>query len=103
MIFLAFLIIHYDNAGKKVRINFREWVLLILGSLFILYTFLYNYTKIIISGGFTKDFLNLATNSEFIKIVNSFIPTSYNWILFIIGEGLILGAITIFYLRYGRK
>lgn len=80
---LAVLIIKFQDEKKKVIVNLREIILFILGSALILYTFLYDYGKLILSG-----------NSS---LISSYIPTSYNWPLFILGEFTIILAIFFFY------
>ncbi len=103
IIIFAFVIIHLQDKGKNVKIILREWILLFAGSLAILYTYLYDYGKLIISNGFLKDFFELATKTEFHQIVSSYVPLSYNWILFWIGEVLIVIAIVMIYIRTKNK
>jgi len=93
MILFAFILIR----SKDKKINFKEWLLLSIGSLLILYTFMYNYGKLIISGGFFSDFFNLATNQKFSEIISAHIPVFYNWGMFLVGEICILFAIVNFY------
>lgn len=102
MILLAFVIINLSDKGKNIKINLVEWILLIIGALVVLYTYLYDYGKLIISNGFLGDFLNLATNQKFLSLAGSYIPSNYNWALFILGEIIILFAIFKFYLRSKR-
>ncbi len=93
MIFLGWSIIAKGDQGKKVKITKKEWMLLALGSLLILYTFLYDYGNLIISGGFLPEFFTLASHAEFQQIAGVYIPSYYPWWLFILGEILILLAI----------
>lgn len=88
-----------SNEKKNAGFNLNEWILMTAGSLFILYTFMCDYGKLIISGGFAKDFFSLATNPEFGIAISQYAPASYNWTLFIIGEALILASTILFYLR----
>ncbi|MBI2631426.1 hypothetical protein HYW75_00295 [Candidatus Pacearchaeota archaeon] len=103
MLILSLCIVYCQdkNINIIIKIKTREWILLILGSLIILYTFLIDYGKLIFSG-FTKDFFSLATNLELNKIISLYNPTNYNWFLFIIGELLLLVSIISFYLRNKR-
>lgn len=78
---------------KKVKITKKEFMLLVLGSLLILYTFLYDYGNLIISRGFLSEFFTLASHAEFQQITGAYTPSSYPWWLFILGEVLILLAI----------
>ena len=69
MILLALTIVFFCDKGKKVYLNFKEWFLLIAGSVIILFTFMYDYGKLIIQGGFAGDFFTLTRNQEFISAV----------------------------------
>lgn len=93
MISLGWRIIAIGDQGRKVKITKKEWMLLVLGSLLILYTFLYDYGNLIISRGFLPEFFTLASSGEFQQIVGNYVPSYYPWWLFILGEILILLAI----------
>jgi len=101
MIVLAFVIIHFKDS-KKLKIKKAEYTLLVLGGLIILFTYLYDYGKLIFSKGFGARFFTLLTDPEFQMVVGAYIPSYYNWLLFIIGEVLILYAIYRIYKR-GKK
>ena len=100
MIIFAFLIIDLEDRGKKTKIMKLEWTFLIIGGLIMLYTWIIDYLKLIINNGYLSQFFNLLNNSEFQKIVGNFSPSHYNWMLFIIGEILMIIAIYRFYKRY---
>jgi hypothetical protein len=99
MIFLAFVIINLQDRGRKFAMNFREWSLLVVGGLIILYTFLYDYTKLIINSGFAGDFLNLAKRPDFHAVISSYVPLHYSWLVFLIGEIFIVEGIFMAYFR----
>ncbi|MBW8049638.1 MAG: hypothetical protein FVQ77_04730 [Cytophagales bacterium] len=82
-----------ENKTQKdytVKINLTEWVLLFSGSLIILFTFMWDYTKLLIKEGFTTNFQ---------QAVAQYVPTDYNWYLFAVGEILLLFAIALFWRR----
>src|SRR3989344_5174775 len=56
MITTAFVIIHFIDKGIKVKLSLLEWALVILGIIIVLFTWLYDYGKLIVSGGFSKEF-----------------------------------------------
>ena len=93
MILFAGLIINISDR-KNIRIKLDEWIMLFLGGFIILYTYLIDYGKLVFA---FPNFLNLTTNQEFLSLVSNYVPQHYNWILFIIGEAIILFAILKFY------
>lgn len=99
LIAMALLIINFIDSGKKVNISWKEWILFIIGMLLTLYTWLIDYGKIIISGGFAKDFFALANNPLFYNIISNYIPTSYNYVLFLLGILSVIIGIVLFYIR----
>jgi hypothetical protein len=69
------------------------WSFLLAGIVIILFTFMKDYGSLIIMNGFFADYANLMNNAEFIRMASAYIPTSYNWYLFVVGECLIGAAI----------
>lgn len=99
MILLSFSILYILDNRYKLKIKPIEWFALFTGAFFQLYTFLYDYGKILFEGNYFSEFLTLATNERFIQEVGNYIPTSYNWTLFIIGEVLLITAIISWHAR----
>ncbi|MGC8943970.1 MAG: hypothetical protein ACP5IV_00440 [Caldisericia bacterium] len=101
MILMGIIIINFEESGINMKIDFFEWIFIILGSLIILFTFIYDYLKLIIDGIIKYGFKNLMNNIVFLNEISMFIPTKYNYLLFIIGEILIV--IIRIYLKSRRK
>ena len=102
-IIMASLIISFEDAGIKVKINIWEWLLIIIGGLVSLSTWLYDYGRIIFSSGFAKQFFTLAENPEFYNVISNYSPSYYNWVVFLIGWGMVCTGIIIFYLRHNKN
>jgi len=99
MIVMAILIVRLQQKNRKFNIKIKEWLLLLAGSLFILYTFLYDYGKLIIANGFLPNFFELAADEEFKEIVLQYVPAYYNWSLFVVGMLLIITAVILLCIR----
>jgi hypothetical protein len=95
MIFLAMCIVYPQEKGYEVSLTYREWSLIFMGALIIFYSFVQDYTNIIVEGGFLENIWTLRTNENFNQIISEFIPTCYNWIMFSAGEILILLSIVL--------
>ncbi|MCL5022984.1 MAG: hypothetical protein M1497_06420 [Nitrospirae bacterium] len=80
------------NKGYAVRMRRSEWLLMGIGTLLIFITFVWNFARMIIKGGFYSRFWALTADPEFQRCVAAFVPSSYNWPLFIMGEVLIFSA-----------
>ena len=95
MIFLAMCIVYPQEIGYEVSLTYREWSLISVGALIIFYSFIQDYTNIIVEGGFLENIWTLRKNENFNQIISEFIPTCYNWIMFAAGEILILLSIVL--------
>lgn len=96
MIVLAVTVIWIDYKKHNVKGLFHEWFLCIIGVFAIFITFIWDYANLIIRNKFYMNLLNLGINSGFQKIVSQYVPTNYNWWLFLSGEVLILFSFGLF-------
>ena len=62
MIVFALIIINFNDKGYNAEIKLKEWIVLFMGGLIILYTWLIDYAKLIFGKGFKSDFFNLLVN-----------------------------------------
>lgn len=83
MIIVALVIINFQDKEIKVKFDKTEITLAVLGVILVLYTWLYDYGKLMLASQSTANF----------------IPTQYNWTIFIIGFILASIAIKLFYYR----
>ncbi|NWF76891.1 MAG: hypothetical protein HXY53_10085 [Nitrospirae bacterium] len=103
MIVISVLIFSFQIKGLEVRIKPLEWFLLLCGSLIIFTSFIWNYGKLIIEGGFITRLHSLSSAPRFQEIISTYIPELFNWPLFFSGELLIISAIIMFYLRLSNQ
>lgn len=71
------------------------WSLLIGGSILILYTFTEDYGRLIIGNGFLDDYPLLLQNEDFIRIASAYMPQAFNWMVFAIGEFILVMGIVV--------
>lgn len=99
MILLSLILLEIDKQNNKFHLQKTDWILLISGSVVIIFTFIKDYAAIIIRNNWLLEMDKLMQNKEFLNLTSNFIPASYNWTIFIIGEMLILLSIMIITLR----
>jgi len=99
MVAIAGCILYFHDKRRATKISPPEWAVLSLGGLVIFFSFIWEYTKMMIQGGFISRFLSLGTDLQFQKAIAQHIPDSYNWYLFALGEGMILCFLVMFYRR----
>lgn len=99
MIFLSFSLLIIEQQNQNFKIRTMEWVLLFTGCAHILFTFLVDYAKIIISNGWLTEIDRIMENPEFLKLASGFVPDNYNWTLFMVGQLFLILATMVFWLR----
>ncbi|HAF62784.1 MAG TPA: hypothetical protein DCK95_10740 [Anaerolineaceae bacterium] len=103
MITLAGVILHHHQQGTAVRLKAREWILLFLGAGLVFTSFIWNYTTFMIEGGYFNDLSNLASNGALQQAVSEFVPSGFNWSLFLSGYGIIWLAIGLLAARLRKQ
>lgn len=93
MIFIAFLFDYRISNNNLKKLEIRELILMIIGSAIIYYTFTVDFGMILIKGHFVQKYFTLTENSDFIKILTSWEPSNYNWLIFSFGIALICTGI----------
>lgn len=91
MLGLALTLIRFNEKKSSIKLSFREWVLLISGSIIVILSFTIDCCK----------FIHLY-NGEAIDAVSHYIPRHFDWGIFCVGESIILLAIFLFHIRAKR-
>ena len=92
MILMALFLIGRQERGYRIKFSLPDWILIFGGALIILYTYLVDYTRLLIESGALAARSSPEAAERLINMITNYIPESYKWPLFIIGEGLILAA-----------
>lgn len=94
MIVMALLLIRRQESGYSVKVTIPDWILIFGGALIILYTYLIDYSRLLIESGVLASGNPPEAAEKLVAMITGYIPDSYRWPLFIAGEVLILAAIT---------
>ena len=94
MIVMALLLVSRQERGYPVKVSLTDWILIFGGALIILYTYLIDYTRLLIESGVLAGKNSPEAAENLVLMITSYIPESYRWLLFIVGEVLIVAAIT---------
>lgn len=98
MIALALLILYANQKSINVRISALEWLLLICGSMVLIVAFTWDYSRYMLQHHSFSEIWTIP-ESELFKLSTSYIPVSFNWWIFLVGEIMILIAIIKFWRR----
>lgn len=102
MIAMAILIIGREEKGFTVRIAPGEWVLIFGGALVILYTYLIDFSRLILQSGVLTGGSTAEEKKRLTEMVTGYIPGTYGWLVFIAGELMIIAALVLVVVRANR-
>lgn len=104
MTILSLVSIYMFYKGYKIKFSFLSLIIILVGIVMILYSFMYDYLKIIFDNKFYLKLNSLINNEEFWSLVSNYIPQKFNWIIFFFGCILIsLSYILILYSGWKSK
>lgn len=90
MILMAIFFEHFYSKGKLTSINWRKMTLILIGSFIIIISFTFDFGLQILKGNYLSSIFTINENPDFIKFLNSYIPTRFHWELFFAGITFIL-------------
>jgi len=85
MIIIALIYVYMQGKGYEIKFRSLQILLITLGVLIIIYTFIYDYLNLFTENNFWSDFSNLVEKKEFWDVIQSYIPEKFNWLLFFAG------------------
>ncbi len=94
------LVIVFHSDKVNTRILPKEWAFLIIGSIVLILAFIWDYSKFILSNYTFSEILNLPDKKPLYDLGMQYVPVSFNWIFFCIGELTIITGIVVIYLRF---
>jgi len=95
MILLAFIIIYSKAKHDLFTLKFPEWFLLITGSLITIFGYTNPYLSYLTTEFPLSELLSFSPSKDIINYSSHFIPDSFNWSAFILGEFLFLTAVVL--------
>lgn len=103
MILLAILVVFFNEKTGNVRISQIEWLILIFGSLVVILSFIWDYSKFILQHYSIIEIFSASSREGLFDLTFQYIPRSFNWWLYGLGELIILFGIGVFYFRNKNK
>lgn len=102
MILLA-LIIFWFNKTTVVKLQMNEWLILTAGSVIIVLSFIWDYAVFVLGRYSFSTLLSPDCGDILTRSGAVYIPHSFNWVLFGVGEVVILSAVLILDLRLRKE
>ncbi len=99
MILLALIINHFNQKTDfKVKLNKKEWLILIIGSIVVFLSFIWDYSKFLFKNVPWKELKGSLFSNKLFDLSIQYIPESFNWLIFFLGSLIIcIGIYSLFY------
>ena len=102
LILLAMVILTEAEKGKETRIHSREWMGLIMGSLVLIFGFVFDYSQHMLAH-FSLTGMLQVKNPEVLEVATHYIPSRFPWWVFGIGKLIILVTIGLYWNRVRKS
>jgi hypothetical protein len=89
---IAFAIM-FTSFERHLKVKTSDWLMLSAGSLVIIFSFIYDYIRILISQK------NSENSKALLSEMNNYIPGSYHWWIFIAGECILMITMLLIFKR----
>ncbi|MGC8824068.1 MAG: hypothetical protein ACP5PZ_05665 [Bacteroidales bacterium] len=93
---LGIIVIEYRYLHPIPRLS---WLLLVAGAVVLFISFVYDYSAFMLRHIHFFDFWNPAKTNLIIQYSMEYVPRSYNWLMFAVGEILLLGSLLVYRFR----
>ncbi len=100
MIWVGGWLLLFQDWKPQITLKTGEILFLILGSVLIFLSFIWNYSTLIVNSGFLSNFWTLAHNKDFLNMIYEYAPKKFNWFLFTVGELAIFATTVNILIRY---
>lgn len=99
MIVLARGILYAEQKNVKRILLPRDWLLLIIGSLIVVFAYIEDYVGFLLIDYSFSDLINIIYSEEIVEKSLSYVPVDFAWSIFIFGTAMHAGAILDVFLR----
>lgn len=103
MIGLALFILFGYAQGYSIRIKKKEWMFFTLGSLICILSFVWDYMVFVDQHGGLSSLWTLSSTQSLFTEALAYIPGSFSWVLFSVGEVFLLLGIGMIVLRVRKQ
>ena len=93
MVIFGGLIWYYQSVDRLKQIKRREWILLILGSLIVIWAYIEDYVGFLNQDFTVKEIFFPKDTGRLIEFATRYVPQEFNWWIFGTGQLLIMAGI----------
>ena len=102
MIILAMVIIFYGSR-KNIHVSLIEWISFIVGAHILILAFIWDYSRFILDRYSLGEIWRMPDTRPLRQLGLQYIPHTFNWLLFWIGEIIIIAGIVMLFIRIRKN
>jgi hypothetical protein len=95
MILLTLLLVYQQNKHTHIYLRFIDYMLFLLGSFIIIFSFVWDYIMYSAQNEAAKKLWTLSSNTNMFNEISNYVPNTFNWWLFGLGEIVLLFEMTL--------
>jgi hypothetical protein len=103
MILLAVIILYYRLKDEAFRLSFYEWLLLITGSLIVIFAYTRPYMEYMLDRYSISEMVHFRGNTKLIEYAAIFVPVNFSWVIYTLGQILFFWSIFHIMIRMKRN
>jgi hypothetical protein len=103
MVIFGGMIWHFESKNRLITVRLLEWILLIIGSVMIVWSYMEDYLKYLHREFSWAEIFSPKNTDRLMDYATKYIPVDFNWVVFCIGQGMIMGTIWLYYNRNRMK
>lgn len=90
MILFCIAVVYFDDQGRALKFSVSQIMLFVFGCLIIIISFMWDYITYLTLNDHPHKVWTLSNNENMFSEIASYVPSRYNWWMFIVGEVMLL-------------
>jgi hypothetical protein len=90
MVLLATPILILTRKYKEVKFVAKEWIILVAGAVMVFFAYIWDYARYVLDNFSMDEIWSVPGKEAMYNLSVRYVPVSFNWILFLTGEGIIV-------------
>ena len=99
MILLALAISFFTDKNEMTRLNSNEWSILAIGTVIVIVSYTLDYSSYVLQRFNLSELMDELNGEEILTYAAQYIPSLFDWWIFVAGEFFILSGILMFVIR----
>jgi hypothetical protein len=95
MVVFGGMIWYFKSYEKLMPVKRREWTLLILGSLIVIWAYIEDYVGYMRQQFSVAEIFSPAESGKLMEFAMKYVPVDFNWWIFWVGQGMIVAGIVL--------